>query len=52
VRGFYEPLDRKKRAAQYRKSAQECEKAGFLVFAEINRETAAFLDPWDPEREE
>ncbi len=46
----FEPLNRKKRAEQLRKDAQENENAGFPGFARVCWETAAVLDPWkEPE---
>lgn len=47
----YEPTNRKVRAEEYRRNALECEKAGFTMFAEINREMAALLDPPIPVEE-
>lgn len=44
-----EPISRKVRAAKLRTDAASCEAAGFGVFAEVNREMAAELDP--PPRE-
>jgi hypothetical protein len=46
MRSLYEPVDRKKRAAKYRLDAEACERAGYPGFAGINREMAAFLDPF------
>lgn len=51
MRSLYEPLNRKQRAATMRKNAQECEKAGFLLFAQINQELSEILDPPEPEED-
>lgn len=45
MKSMYEPISRKKRAANYRRNAMECERAGFSMFAEINVEMAAIMDP-------
>ncbi len=47
---MYEPLSRRTRAANYRRDAMECERAGFSFFAALNLEMAAILDP--PPREQ
>lgn len=44
-RSQMEPVSRKVRAAKLRTDAASCEAAGFGVFAEVNRELAAELDP-------
>ncbi len=48
----YEPLNRKTRASQLRKDAQENHDAGFPGFAQVAWETAAMIDPWIAETPE
>ena len=45
VKAGYDSINRTIRAAQHRRDAAELDKAGFPLFAEINREMAALLDP-------
>ncbi len=44
----FEPKDRAQRVAGYLHDANECTKAGFPGFAEVNREMAALLTPRAP----
>ena len=45
MRKTYASTNKAQQAAAYYKAGQECERAGFLDFAEINYQMAAFLDP-------
>lgn len=46
MRKMYQTTNKRIRAAQHRKDADECEKAGMLDLALVNRKMAEFLDPW------
>ena len=52
MKAGYDTTDRRKRAAQYRRDAAECEAAGYPVIAEVNREMAALLEPPEPKDKE
>lgn len=45
MRKSYLTTNRRRRAEQLRQDAQECANAGFMDFARVNGETAAFIDP-------
>ena len=50
MRKMYQTTDKKKRAEQYRKDAEACEKARVFGLAEVNWQMAALLDPYiEPE---
>lgn len=50
MRKMYMTTNKKKRAEQYRKAAQECEDAGMFDLAEVNWKEADLLDPYiEPE---
>ena len=46
IRRNYESTNRFHRAEQHRKDAQALEKAGFMMFAELNWQMAEMLDPY------
>lgn len=45
MRKMYQSTNKRIRATQARKDAQECERAGFGLLAQINWQTAMLLDP-------
>jgi len=46
MRKMYQSTDKRKRAADARKAAIECEQAGVKGLAQLNWEIAAWLDPY------
>jgi len=48
MRNLYHSTSKPLQVAEYRKAAEECEKAGFKDFAAVNREMAAILTPRPP----
>lgn len=52
MRKMYMTTNKKIRADQHRKDAQECENAGMLDLAQVNWQMAAFLDPYREENYE
>ncbi len=45
MRNTHEPVNRKARAAQLRKAAEEAYKKGYQCLADVDWEMANFLDP-------